>query len=167
MADVNRGFTGIFLPAEIYLNPDLSPLAKLIWGEIVALHEHGNQGGCFAGNEHFAKQLNISTRYVRKHIGELKRLGLVQQAGFDGRKRLLVPFYPNARAELLCHSKRNNNSGPKGTIVPHKLNNERYTSPKTSHVKNNPYPHINEIQNLPPPNFIRGSIQEKMPTVSL
>ena len=80
----DRRFTGVFIPAEIYLNPELSWTEKALWCEVQAL---SGPGYCFANNAHFAKHLGISEVNVSKHLSKLKKLGYIEVVSFDGRTR--------------------------------------------------------------------------------
>lgn len=84
MDENQRKFTGVFIPAEIYENQELSWTDKILWAEIQAL---SGSDCCYANNTHFAKHLGIDERNVIKHLSVLKRLGLVEILSFDGRVR--------------------------------------------------------------------------------
>ena len=84
MEDNQRKFTGVFIPAEIYENQELSCTDKILWAEIQAL---SGSDYCFASNAHFAKHLGISPINVSKHLSILKKHGFVEILGFDGRTR--------------------------------------------------------------------------------
>lgn len=64
----NRAFKGIWIPAEIWLNDDLSVMEKLFFIEIDSLD---NKDGCFANNGHFADFFNISKGRASQIINEL------------------------------------------------------------------------------------------------
>ncbi|TGM95027.1 helix-turn-helix domain-containing protein [Leptospira levettii] len=61
---------------------------KRLLAEIISLDA---KGGCFASNQYLADLLNLKVNTISKNISELKRLGLVKQTKFDGRKRFLAP----------------------------------------------------------------------------
>lgn len=84
MEENQRKFTGVFIPAEIYENQEISWVQKILWCEIQAL---SGSGCCYASNAHFAKHLGIDERNVIKHISILKKHGLIEILGFDGRVR--------------------------------------------------------------------------------
>lgn len=83
---LQRDFKGVWIPKEIYLNDQLTWTQKILYCEIDSLD---NDEGCFATNEYFATFLGIKERAVRDALSRLKELGLVEQVGFDGRKRRL------------------------------------------------------------------------------
>jgi hypothetical protein len=45
--------------------------------------------GCIASNEYFAKFMGLSYKYISEMITNLKRIGLIKQVSFNGRKRVL------------------------------------------------------------------------------
>lgn len=81
-----HSFKGVWIPKAIWLNPELSPLDKMVYAEIWALEE---EDGCFASNEYLAGFCQCSVRKVAQAIQKLKDLGFVQQVKFDGRIRWL------------------------------------------------------------------------------
>jgi len=60
--------------------------------------------GCFASNEYLAKRMNVCVRAIQKSLAKFKSLGLIRQAGFDGRRRILETAWSrieiNHEAEL-------------------------------------------------------------------
>lgn len=71
-----RDFKGVFIPKDIWCNPELDGDAKLMWGEIFALD---NEFGCIAENEHFMTMFGwANTRKVQREIKKLNDLGLIQ-----------------------------------------------------------------------------------------
>lgn len=65
---MERDFKGVWIPAEIYLDKELSWTEKLLLIEIDSLD---GPDGCFALNEHFAEHLGISKGRVSKLISKL------------------------------------------------------------------------------------------------
>ena len=55
--EINRGFKGIWIPKEIWLNTDLTMQEKVFLVEIDSLD---NDIGCTAGNQYFADFFGIS-----------------------------------------------------------------------------------------------------------
>lgn len=81
-----RDFKGVWIPKEIYLHPDLSWTEKILCVEIDSL----DQGeGCWASNGHFARFLGIGESQIVKSITKLRKLGLLIDVKFDGRKRYI------------------------------------------------------------------------------
>jgi hypothetical protein len=72
---MTRAFKGIWIPAEIWLNPDLSITEKVMLVEIESLQDPVR--GCYASNAYFAKFFGLSTSQVSRVITSLARLGFV------------------------------------------------------------------------------------------
>ena len=81
-----RQFLGVWFPAEIWLNRELSIIEKSIYIEIQSLD---NENHCTAGNEYFADFCQVSISAVSKAIRHLKELGMVEELEFNGRVRKL------------------------------------------------------------------------------
>ncbi|TGK77550.1 helix-turn-helix domain-containing protein [Leptospira noumeaensis] len=84
--------TGIWIPVWIE-NLNLSHSQTKLYAEIVSLHD---KGGCFASNRYFAEVLGLKNDTVSRLIASLKKLGLLEQTGFDGRRRFLKPIFLKA-----------------------------------------------------------------------
>lgn len=82
-----RDFKGVWIPKNIWLNSDLDIIEKCLLVEISSLCV--DDAFCYASNEYFAKFFQCSERKISASISKLISLGLVEQAGFDGRKRYL------------------------------------------------------------------------------
>lgn len=83
---MERGFKGVWIDREIWLDKDLTPLEKFIFAEIDSLD---GVNGCTASNEYLAEFCQCSERKVKDAISKLKEKGMIQQVYFDGRKRTL------------------------------------------------------------------------------
>ena len=77
-----RGFKGIWIPAELWLTEGLNLLEKILFLEIDSLN---NGKGCFASNAYFANFMNKSETTISIAISKLKKLKLVAEKSFDGR----------------------------------------------------------------------------------
>jgi hypothetical protein len=53
---MNRDFKGVWIPKDIYLNPELTLVEKILLIEIQSLD---NEQGCFAGNKYFADFIGV------------------------------------------------------------------------------------------------------------
>lgn len=140
MSELEQGdkkeFTGVFVPADILMAQDLTPLQKLLYAEILALS--GNDG-CFASSSHFAQHLCITERRIRSNLADLEKLGyitrtvtktnvrviqIVKLSDEVGRKR------PRGRTETsgeVGHERprgRTETSAEVGRKRPHKYNNK-------------------------------------------
>lgn len=102
MDENQRKFTGVFIPAEIYENQDISWIQKILWCEIQAL---SGSDCCYASNAHFAKHLGISEINISKHISVLKKHGLIEILDFDGRvRKMKVVLSPSTN--LPCQNRQ-------------------------------------------------------------
>jgi hypothetical protein len=79
-----RDFKGVWIPRELYLNPDLSWTEKILLIEIDSL-DKGD--GCWASNEHFAGFLGISEQSLKNMFTKLRKKEYIIDCHFDGRKR--------------------------------------------------------------------------------
>ena len=81
-----RDFKGVWIPKEIWLNPELSMIEKGIFTEISSL---GGENHCYASNEYLAEFCQCSVPTVTRAIKHLMTLKLIEQVSFDGRVRVL------------------------------------------------------------------------------
>ena len=84
---MERDFKGVWIPAEIWLNEELSMLDKVLYTEISSLD---NEEHCTAGNEYFANFCGYSERAITNSIKKLKELGMIEELKFNGRCRKLA-----------------------------------------------------------------------------
>ena len=86
---IDRGdeqFTGVFIPANIFLNDDLTSIEKVFWALIQSLAE--NQG-CSASNKYLGKRMGRNPIWASKTVAKFKRLGLIEVDISDGYKRVI------------------------------------------------------------------------------
>ena len=69
---MKREFKGIWIPAEIWCNSDLSWVEKVMLREIDSLNDERN-GGCYASNGYFSEFFGLSKSRVSEIIGSLVR----------------------------------------------------------------------------------------------
>ncbi|MBM9590587.1 helix-turn-helix domain-containing protein [Leptospira sp. 201903075] len=91
--------TGIWIPVWIE-DLNLSHSQTKLYAEIVSLHD---KGGCFASNRYFGEVLGLKMDTVSRLITSLKKLGLLEQTGFDGRRRFLRPIFSKPTAKEVIH----------------------------------------------------------------
>jgi biotin operon repressor len=84
---MNRDFKGVWIPKDVYLNPHLTFIEKILLVEIQSLDM--SDAGCFASNDYFAEFLGCTKTTISLGIKKLKDLGYIYQESFDGRKRVL------------------------------------------------------------------------------
>lgn len=118
---MNRDFKGIWIPREIWLNPNLSMSAKALWAEIDSLYSE-EVGGCYASNEYLCEFMQLKERRLREVLSELKAQGFVEEVSFDGRRRTIKAVIPEAngsekkqppsRQAEKCRANRQKSAGP-------------------------------------------------------
>jgi hypothetical protein len=69
-------FKGVWIPAKVFSNPNISTNAKFLWSII---HILSNERGCFASRATLASYLNCTDRNVQMLIGELAMAGLIRR----------------------------------------------------------------------------------------
>ena len=75
--EVQHGFTGLWIPAEIVENNKVSWLEKCIYAYIHSISK--SKTGCFASNQHFGKVFNISASSASRCIANLKNNKLISE----------------------------------------------------------------------------------------
>lgn len=86
MGSERREFRGIWFPASVWLDGNLTAIEKFILMEIDSLD---GEKGCYASNDYLANFCQCSTRTVTQAISKLKELGYIRVKSFDGRKRVM------------------------------------------------------------------------------
>lgn len=81
-----RAFKGVWIPADIWLNKDLTIFEKAIYAEIDSLD---GEKHCWASNEYLAEFCQMSVPTISRTISKLINLGLIEKVSFDGRQRIL------------------------------------------------------------------------------
>ena len=84
---MDRRFSGVFIPAEIWLDKRLSALDKMIFAEIDSLDNE--QTHCYASNKYLAEFCQCSETKISNSISKLIELGYIEIVKFDGRTRVL------------------------------------------------------------------------------
>lgn len=94
----DKKFTGIWIPAEIYLDQDLSWTEKIIYLEISSFTAASTK--CFFSNDYLASRIGISPSQVSRIISRLREINLVTLVSFDGITRILEALpYTNKRVQ--------------------------------------------------------------------
>jgi len=86
LEEMKRGFKGVWIPKEIWLDDSLSWIEKILYIEIDSLIK---QKGCFASNEYFSTFIGVSKSSICNAIHKLKKKKMIELVNFDGRKRFL------------------------------------------------------------------------------
>jgi|GEM_PF-3620406 len=127
MTNPSPRFTGIFIPAEILEMEELTFFEMLLLSWIDALYcpEHG---GCYASNQYLGQKLKgAQENTVAKAICNLRRLGLIEDVSYDGRKRIIRALISNHVNKHQSKSELDKN--PMG--VGQKSNSEMDKNPST------------------------------------
>lgn len=119
--DEKRQFKGIWIPAEIWLNPKLTFVEKLVWAEIDSLSS--KEQPCCASNDYFVKILGIDERRIQRAMRTLKQVGLIKQVAFNGRTRMLISSLEKKESDSNRDGKNeqgrgDNNTTPEVTPIP-------------------------------------------------
>jgi len=69
-------FKGVWIPAKVFSNPNISTNAKFLWSII---HILSNERGCYASRATLGSYLNCTDRNVQMLIGELANAGLIRR----------------------------------------------------------------------------------------
>ena len=78
-----KEYTGVWIPAEVMESEELEPLDKLVYGEIASFRE------CYGSNAWLAKRIKRSEKTASRSVQKLIKLGFVENAGYNGRFRIL------------------------------------------------------------------------------
>lgn len=82
-----RGFRGIWIPAEIWLDERIGAIDKILLSEIDSLD--CGESGCVASNRALAAFCQCSERKITDSIAALKRYGYITEELSGGRQRIL------------------------------------------------------------------------------
>lgn len=82
----NRDFKGVWIPKEIWLNPDLTLVEKCLLVEIDSL-DNEHERGCFASNEYLATFIGKTEGTTANIISDLRKRGFLETCSWDGRVR--------------------------------------------------------------------------------
>lgn len=87
---MNRGFKGVWIPKELWLNKELTWMEKLMLAEIDSLD---NDDGCYASNGYLGPFFQISTTRVSQIVSSLKKKGYIsvryEREGKEIKRRVL------------------------------------------------------------------------------
>ncbi len=99
-------FTGYWIPVELS-KMDLSKTEQFLLSMIDSLEEDA-PNFCFASNAYLAEKMELSESQVSRYITKFKKMGLVEEAGFNGRRRRLKTCKENwySKKELCANLRR-------------------------------------------------------------
>lgn len=78
-----KEYTGVWIPADVMECEGLSPMEKILYGEIAGFRE------CYASNAWLANRIGRTERSVQMMLAKLIKIGFVEKCGFNGRFRLI------------------------------------------------------------------------------
>ena len=81
-----RQFRGIWIPAEVWLDDELSAVDMIVLAEVNSLD---GPDGCFASNEYLARFCHCSEKTISRSLDKLIEMGYIEVAAFNGRVRTL------------------------------------------------------------------------------
>jgi len=93
---MEREFKGVFIPAEIWNDENLSITERVLFAEIDSFSRNGE---CFASNGHFARLLKVSTRQIQNYLKSLKEKGYINTTFIyknnskEIEKRIITPLF--------------------------------------------------------------------------
>lgn len=90
-----KEYTGVWIPKDVMECSELTPIDKLVYGEVACFNE------CYASNEWIAKRIGRSATTASRSVAKLIELGFIEACGFNGRFRL-VRVVKNDKARQKC-----------------------------------------------------------------
>ena len=119
---MERKFKGIWIPAEIWLNKDLSALDRVLLAEIDSLD---NDNHCTASNEYFAEFCGVGVATITRSIKKLKELGFIEtemiksQTGSYRLIKMITPSNQNDEGGVIkmINNYNNNNNINNNTVI--------------------------------------------------
>jgi len=100
-----RAFRGIWIPAEIWLDTDLTPLDKVILMEINSLD--CDEKGCYASNDYLANFAGCSSSKVNQTVAKLKDKGYVTVENPQSPHRRIKTTYDSTYQNLSSNLSKN------------------------------------------------------------
>lgn len=154
---INRDFTGVFIPAHIWLSREVKPMEKLLLAEITALSQR--TGWCYATRRHFAEWMDCTETNVTNYLTRLVKLGYIEQVERPGQPTLrrvnnqmfygqqdpvdMATFQSKGSATLTVGV---SHSDPQGSVtvtplnISNKYNNKREDTPSLQAQQISPVP---------------------------
>lgn len=98
-----KEYTGVWIPKAVMESEELTPLDKLVYGEIACFEV------CYASNAWLAKRVGRSESTASRSVVKLIDLGFVEPCGFNGRFRQ-VRVSKNGEPTHKCRGRLGKNS---------------------------------------------------------
>lgn len=103
MDDLRPNYYAI-IPANVRYDTDISPNAKLLYGEITALCNQ--KGFCWATNEYFSKLYGVSDRTIRTLLKQLQDKNYIKINIINNTKRLIYIDFTTPEENFLPPRKK-------------------------------------------------------------
>jgi len=107
--DNNRGFKGVWIPKEVWLNPELRR-NRFLRDLLVEIHSLDNEKGCFANNQYFADFFFCTKENISQSIQKLEQKGFISityATANDNASRVIrinkAKYYGTDRSEAELH----------------------------------------------------------------
>ena len=85
---MERQFKGVWIPADIWLNTDLSPLDKMLYADVDSFSSRN--ATYYKSNQTIATELGVGVATVQRSLSKLIDAKLISRKSYDGRVRHLV-----------------------------------------------------------------------------
>lgn len=105
-----KEYTGVWIPAEVMESTELSPIDKLVYGEIACFKE------CYASNAWLAKRICRSEMTARRSVAHLIELGFVEECGYNGRFRVVKITRPCSKMNTTLFKNEQSDCSKMNTI---------------------------------------------------
>lgn len=105
MEEIKQSYYAI-IPANVRYDKDISPNAKLLYGEITALCNQ--KGFCWASNQYFSNLYGVSDRTIRTLIKQLQDKNYIKVELKDNTKRIIYIDF-TTQEENFHHNNTKNN----------------------------------------------------------
>lgn len=96
--DPKKEYTGVWIPKSVMECKDLSPIDKIVYGEIACFTK------CYGSNKWLAERIGRSEVTASRSVNKLIRLGFVDFLGTNGNVRLLKA-YQKRRGRVIKNDK--------------------------------------------------------------
>lgn len=84
---MKRDFKGVWIPAQVWLDKELTAIQKVLLAEIDSFTSRDQV--YFKSNETIAEEMGCSVSTVKRSVQHLISLGYAERVSFDGRRRAL------------------------------------------------------------------------------
>lgn len=85
---MNRKFLGIWIPANIWTNKDISIQARCLYAEIQSLHDD-EVGGCYASDKYLMEFMQVKRSRLQEILKELRDKKLLEVVSNNGIRRVM------------------------------------------------------------------------------